>query len=529
MIKHFQKIPLKTSLSPLKDKDGNALSNQNVIFTFNNANLTKTTDSNGQAGINIAANAGEFDIVTTYGGSDKYASVSTTNCVTVLDGENVVYIDSGLNNNEIQKILDSCENGDVVKFLGDSYDNISLTVSKQLDISPQGKTTLNAAQSCPVFSIFAENTNISNFEIYADSADSVDVSANNVMISNNDIANKLDSSKSSQYYNSTLPLPGYGVNISNSAAIDIVNNTISLFESGIYAEGSSNLAIRNNILKENNYGIKYGHEVADSQITGNLITECIGLYTMEEPEGPRGYGIFLNNSAVNVNITKNDITWSHLGISVDANGSTGIVITGNLITDNVLEGIRFNAGYDLAENAVEPLVTDNAIYRNARGPSLMILGEMSANPFGIYGPGEWDDNAKLKIAPNWYGVNALQTWNNETGIVGIGTMCPRIKTSEIKFDEIVVKAPESYSITFTKDGEIASNLPEFDLYATLNRGSENELEVNFKVVKGVGEFSFDTAKFKYSSNVIEISVGSLNSSDRVFKSFFTYAVPEMNF
>ena len=53
---------------------------------------------------------------------------------------------------------------------------------------------------------------------------------------------------------------------------------------------------------------------------------------------------------------------------------SSIVITQNTITDQVLEGIRFNAGYDLALNAVKPFVTDNAIYRNARGPSMMILG-----------------------------------------------------------------------------------------------------------------------------------------------------------
>lgn len=439
-----------------------------------------------------------------------------------MDDENIVYIDSNLPNSEIQKILDACENGDIVKFLGDEYDDISLAISKQLDISSIDKTTINAKQNYPVFKVLAENTNISNFNIVANSGDAIDVAAGGVKIANNDIINKLDSSKISEYYNSTISLPGYGIAISNAENIELVNNSVALFESAIFAEKSCGLTINANILGQNNYGIKYGFDVADSQITGNLITDCIGLYTLEVPEGPRGYGIFLNNSAVNVVITNNSIVWGHLGISIDANRSTGIVVTGNLITDNVLEGIRFNAGYDLAENAIEPLITDNAIYRNARGPSMMILGEMSANPGGIYGPGQWDDDAKLKIAPNWYGVNALQTWDNDTGIVGIGTMCPRIKTTEIKFDEIVAKAPGSYSVTFTKDGEVASNLCEFDLYATLN----HDVEVNFKVVNGVGEFSFDASEFKDGSNVIEISVGSLNSQERVFKSFYNYQVPE---
>lgn len=115
-------------------------------------------------------------------------------------------------------------------------------------------------------------------------------------------------------------------------------------------------------LHQNNYGVKYGFGVENTQINYNEILDGTGLYTMEVPEGPSGYGIFLNNSAVNVTITHNHIAWNHLGISLDANNSTGIIITQNTITDNVLEGIRFNAPYDLAENAVEPIVTDNAIY-----------------------------------------------------------------------------------------------------------------------------------------------------------------------
>ena len=519
--KTFSKDSSQNFTVALTGENGDLIVNQEVIFTVNGNDVTKTTDSNGRAGINVASNVGSFDVVTSYAGNDKYGPVSKTNKITVLDDGKIVYVDCDLPNSEIQRILDSCDDGDVVKFLGDSYDNISLTVYRELKISPKNKTTLNAIESHPAFIILANNTSISDFDIVANSANGIDVSAANVKLEGNNITNKLDSSKSSDYYNSTISLPGYGINVSNSIDVEIVNNVVSLFESGIYAENTSNLIIDENYLKENNYGIKYGFGVSDSRIINNTIIESIGLYTMEVPEGPRGYGIFLNNSAVNVSIIGNVITWNHLGISIDSNGSTGIIVTSNLITDSVLEGIRFNAGYDLAKDAVEPLITDNAIYRNARGPSMMILGEMSANPAGIYGPGEWDDNAKLHIDANWYGVNALQTWNNETGIVGIGTMCPRIKTYEIKFDKIDVENPGYYSITFTKDGEIASNLCEFDLYATLNKGKESEQEVNFKVINGIGHFSFDLTKVDGDDYYVDISVGSLNSQERVFKSLFS--------
>jgi parallel beta-helix repeat protein len=243
--------------------------------------------------------------------------------------------------------------------------------------------------------------------------------------------NHLEESKIESYVDGTVNMPGYGVNISNASNVKLVENYISLFESGIFAQYSNGLIFDNNTLRENNYGIKYGFGVANTKIINNEISDQTGLFIMTVPEGPTGYGIFLNNSAVNVTINHNHIAHNHLGISLDANYSTGIVITQNTITDNILEGMRFNAGYDLAENAVEPVVTDNAVYRNAVGPSMMILGEMSANPEGIYGPGQWNESLRLKLDPNWYGTNNLVTWDIDTGVVGYGTMCPRISTTAI--------------------------------------------------------------------------------------------------
>ena len=524
--KTFSKGSSQNFTITLNDEYGNAMAGQSVIFTFNGQNATKATDSNGQCGINLASDAASFDVTTTYFGNNQFNSASATNSIAVLDNGNVVYVDKDLPNDEIQRIFDSCDDGDTVEFLGDSYDDVSLIVSKQLNILTWADTVLNAKKSSPAFKISSSNVGISDFTINANSYDAIAVTADNVNIVSNRISNILDESKLDDYYKSSIPLPGYGINISNSKNVNVLNNEISLFESGVYAEKSSHLAIKNNVIRQNNYGIKYGVGVEDTEIDSNLICDSIGLYTLEVPEGPRGYGVFLNNSAVDVKITNNNISWGHIGISIDCNGSTGILVTGNVITDNVLEGIRFNAGYDLAPNPVDPVITDNAIYRNARGPSMMILGEMSANPAGRYGPGEWDDDAKLHIDPNWYGVNKLRTWDNETGIVGIGTMCPRIKTSEIMFNEIVCQNPGNYSVTFYRNDEVASNLPEFNLFATLNRGTSNEEEVEFIITNGVGTFAFDSNKFGKDRNVIEISVGSFNDGDRTYKAFYIYVVPE---
>jgi hypothetical protein len=105
-----------------------------------------------------------------------------------------------------------------------------------------------------------------------------------------------------------------------------------------YAEYSDDLNISENEFALSDYGIKYGFGNANTEIKNNSIIDNIGWYVMDVPEGPRGYGIFLNNSAVNITISQNNISNNYMGISIDANNSTGIVITSNLIADNSLEG-----------------------------------------------------------------------------------------------------------------------------------------------------------------------------------------------
>ena len=498
----------------LKDGDGNPLANENILFKFNGKSVNAGTDLNGNAFVSLNAPVSVFDIETIYLGSDKYIATSNVNKVTISDKVNTVFINEGLPNEKIQEILDSSSEGNNVEFMGEYYTDISLNINKGLNIYSTNGTSLESKYGKFVFNINTSDVNICNLSIIGNENCAVIINnANNVNIMNNIVFNRLNQTKVDDHLQSTIPMPGYGISVLNSTNVKIQDNDISTFESGIFAENSSYLIISNNLLRENNYGIKYGFGVSNSNIYENVIFENIGLFTMLVPEGPRGYGIFLNNSAVNVTITKNNITWNHLGISVDANYSTGIVITSNLITDNVLEGIRFNEGYDLAQNAVEPLVTDNAIYRNARGPSMMILGELSANPAGIYGAGVFNDSLKLHLDSNWYGKNQIITWDYETGIGGYGTMCPRISTTGIAFKSIDCVEPGKYSISFYKNDEIASNLPIFEMYATLN----DDVETRFYVVNGVGVFSFDSQCFNNTNNEIKISIGSLNDLNRIFK------------
>ena len=514
----------------LTDNNGNPLEGERISFVIDKQTYNKTTDSDGLALLTIKL-AYNKKITTKFLGNSQYNPQNNTNSITITDEIEKAYIDKKLRNDEIQRIIDEMDENYDIEFLGDEYDDVSLIVNKTLLIYTNSNSTLNGKASSPVFTLSGDNIGVSFFNINPNSKEGEGYgiilnNTNEATIWGNKIQNILDEDLMDDYKNGSTILPGYGIHIFNSTSPIIEENDLSFFESGIFTEHTNELLIRENKITNNNYAIKYGFGNTNTQIFNNTIIDNIGWYTEEVPEGPRGYGIFLNNSATNITIDQNNISNNYIGISVDANNSTGIVITSNLIADNSLEGIRFNAGYDLAENVVEPIVTDNAIYRNAEGPSLMILGEMSANPFGIYGPGQWNDSLKLKIDPNWYGVNNLRTWDNDTGIVGVGTMCPRIKTTTIKFDSLESTTPGTYKISFYKDGELDTNLAKFDIYATLNRKTDQKAEVHFWVENGTGTFSFDKSNYLESNNTIEISVGSLiNVVDRIYSVVYTYDVP----
>ena len=59
----------------------------------------KITDNNGKAKINVASRIPDsLNIITKYGGSDKYRAISKNNTLTILNRTNTIFIDSNLAN-----------------------------------------------------------------------------------------------------------------------------------------------------------------------------------------------------------------------------------------------------------------------------------------------------------------------------------------------------------------------------------------------------------------------------------------------
>ena len=498
--------------SKLVDGQGNPLANQSVTYNINGVFYNKTTDANGIAKLNISLNPGEYIATITYKSAFASAKVTVLNTRTV---------EENATNSEIQNIIDSVGSKGAVKFLGKVYNNISLDITKSIILTSDVNTTLNGKLNTCVLNIKADDVLVKNLNINGNNGSGIIVNnVKNTVIENNNINNLLNQSNMDNYNSGKTLLPGKGIALLNSKNTTVENNNIQYYYNGIYLNGAKYTSIQKNTITKNNFGVEFDKDASNTLINNNNIIENIGFNTMVMIEGPYGYGISMRHSGVNVTVTNNRINNNYMGVFIDAKNCSGIVITGNEISNSTIEGLTVNENYTYAPGAVL-IVENNAIYNNAKGPSQIILGEVSANPNGIYGPGEWNDTLKLQLGPNWYGTNKYTTWGlNQTGP---GTICPRIHTTLIPYN-ITCISPGKYEVTFYNNSSIASKLPDLTTYFVLNYNTDKEEVVEVVAHQGKATFEFSAKNYNETNNIIEgFSVFDPNRPKSVI---YTYNVPE---
>ncbi len=496
----------------LVNGQGNPIANQNVTFNINGVFYNRTSNENGIASLNINLNPGEYIATANY--ENMFDSAKVTVLDSILIGENAT-------NEEIQEILDSIKTASLVKFTGKTYNNISLDIIKRIILTSDVNTTLNGKLNSYVLNIKADDVSVKNLNINGNNGTGIAVNnVENTVIENNEINNLLDASKMSDYNSGIVLLPGNGIEISNSKNTIIENNKITYFYNGIYLNSAKNTSIKQNTITKNNFGVEFDVNVANTNIFNNDINENIGFNTMEMIEGPYGYGISIRHSGVNITLNNNRINDNYMGVFIDAKNCSGIVITSNEISNSTIEGLTVNENYTYAPGA-SLFVENNAIYNNAKGPSLIILGEVSANPNGIYGPGEWNDSLKLQLGPNWYGTNKYTTWGENN--TGPGTICPRIQTTLIPYNITCISAGK-YKVTFYNNGSIASMLPDLTTYFVLNYYTDKQEVVEVLVHQGQATFEFSAENYNATNNIIEGF--SVFEQDRPKSVIYTYNVPD---
>ncbi len=496
----------------LVDGQGNPIANQNVTFNINGVFYNRTSNENGTASLNINLNPGKYIATANY--EDMFDSAKVTVLNSIIIGENAT-------NEEIQEILDSIKTDSLVKFAGKTYNNISLDITKRIILTSDVNTTLNGKLNSYVLNIKADDVSVKNLNINGNNGTGIAVNnVENTVIENNEINNLLDASKMSDYNSGIVLLPGNGIEISNSKNTIIENNKITYFYNGIYLNSAKNTSIKQNTITKNNFGVEFDVNVANTNIFNNDINENIGFNTMEMIEGPYGYGISIRHSGANITLNNNRINDNYMGVFIDAKNCSGIVITSNEISNSTIEGLTVNENYTYAPGATL-VVENNAIYNNAKGPSLIILGEVSANPNGIYGPGEWNASLKLQLGPNWYGTNKYTTWGENN--TGPGTICPRIHTTLIPYNITCICAGK-YEVTFYNNGSIASELPDLTTYFVLNYYTDKQEVVEVLVHQGQATFEFSAENYNATNNIIEGF--SVFEEDRPKSVIYTYNVPD---
>lgn len=499
----------------LVDSNNNPLANQTIKLTVCGKTYSKITDANGGASLAINLKPGNYNMQVVYSGNSAYQGTSASYKVVV---NPTTTITTSYSNSQAQAVLNEAKTGSTIYFKDYNMDDVNLVINKSLTLEG-GNSTVTGLLNNPVFTVNAEGVSINNFNIVAKNSTGINILKGNSKITNNNLNNTLFGDNISSYYSGDKLFSGNGINVESSRNI-IENNIISLYYNGIYLKNSNNDSIIGNDIEKNNFGIYYGANVSNTEILSNNISNNIGQIDFENPEGFYGYGIFANQSSVNLTIGRNNIISNYIGVNFNAPNSTGINMYDNLVYNSTLEGVVFWPNYTPV-NGEYPTVENNAIFDNAKGPAMFTLGEMSANPNGIYAPGANDSSKALHIGYNWFGVNRLVTWvQDET--VGAGTMCPRIRANAICFTNLTYVSPGKYNVYFLRNGTLADELPDFRMFVSLN-----DIESTFEVHNGVGTISLDPSVYLTNeTNIIKISSGSLNDEERTFKVIFIYEIPE---
>ena len=200
-------------------------------------------------------------------------------------------VSSKMNNSQIQSIIDNAGIGDTVEFLAGVYSNISLSITKSLNLISDG-AILNGTGTSAVINIngnAASGTNMSNFTINGNgSTSAISVNnAGNLNISNNSLSNSAGGiALSSGYYNVNLK-----DNIYSQVPYHVVTSNSGISDSGSFTDPSkevSNIAVTSSYASSSitngqstTYTVKVsnnGKGAANSVKLNNIISSAYGNY-----------------------------------------------------------------------------------------------------------------------------------------------------------------------------------------------------------------------------------------------------------
>jgi len=278
-------------------------------------------------------------------------------------------INNTANNSDIQNIINNAKSGDTIKFNGNTYNNISLSIDKKINIGSVNKTIINS-NSGPAFYFKqgSSGSSISGFKIMTNGDYGIHLEkVSDFTISNNEISKSsnnnggtdkalifADSSNNLKITNNYLyDSPNYNscaIYIKDSTSVNIGYNKISNLYQGIILKNTNKVNIHhNNITKLFANGIDLEGTTEKTTIEFNRISYCAnGIYVNSKSKDDivrsniisnceLRYGIILNGEELDSFETGNSILFG-----VNYKALTVITVDYNIVNKVQNFGIKAN-------------------------------------------------------------------------------------------------------------------------------------------------------------------------------------------
>jgi len=397
---------------------------------------------------------------------------------------NITNVTSEMTNDQIQSILDNATPGSTIEFLGTDYQNLHLTVNKQLSIISNVGTKITTSNAFTVFLINgtqAAGTTISGFTIINTGTGSGILinSTNNVTISNDLISSTggtavlINRSSNTIIRSSTIHDSVTGISVSGSTGIQLNRNNINNNKDGLNIENSENTsASKNQITGNTNNGISVKNS-NKTTISGNTIKK-------NGNTANNGSGIYLENST-NITISTNQINENFYGITV--NNITNATISNNTFLNNARDGILLITGVKnvtISSNTLQN--NDNGINVNCASEHLTIRSNLitsntrkvnTQRPYhgnGVLLGANYVHSSTFLIEHNILRSNANLDFQS-CGAAGIyisgsnwmGSYCKKVFYDPQMIMTIVRTGDNEFSVLFHdgNTGEIVTDFPSF--------------------------------------------------------------------
>jgi parallel beta-helix repeat protein len=419
-----------------------------------------------------------------------------------------IKIAPGLQNYDIQTLINGSNQGDTIKFMGTSYSNISIIIDKKLNIISTKNTAIisnnsNSISGLGTFSFYFTNKSlgsvISGFNIIAKSdygiivknVKNISINFNNISGSHQDDIYLKNVSNINLNKNILSNSCRNGLNIENSKNISANKNQIKNNNySGISISNSSNIKITSNIVIDNNLnGLSVSSSKNVSVYNNSILNNGHGIYLSNTNKVNISYneinknklnGFTLEDKTENTYISNNNIIGNLNGIYIDSFSVNDTIISNNIqesaksvytyidVSDTG-DGIGLGQNYQESNNLIT--IKYNVIMNNQNFA-------VKSNP----------QYSKFIIGANWYGSNDPE----ETGV------CPMVCTAMLKAKLLQTA---NGVVRFYDGNNIVKTIPAVNITFKLNG-------INSKTVQTINGEAFPNYNVKSSiKNVITAVVG----------------------